>query len=140
MKQTKGFVTDDGTFFENEYEAELYEAEFRLRAGLTTTFPQLNQEPFFTIVLTLKRELMEYLNAHSTTDANKPIPDEGEERVEDEPRPAPKADEHSAYVSSAEEDLASVLKLPTRRPSHVPDVRSGTQPEEVSNRSALDGP
>lgn len=140
MKQTKGFVTDDGTFFESEGEAQLYEAEFRLRGALSTTFPSLNQEPFFTIVLTLKRELTEYLNAHSTTNAAKPDPDEGEVRDEDEVSEAPPVDEHPAIINSAEEDLASILKLPTRRPSHVPDVRSGTQPEEVSDRSALDGP
>lgn len=140
MKQTKGFVTDDGTFFESEYEAELYEAEFRLRAGLVATFPNLNQEPFFSIVLTLKHELMEYLNAHSTANATRRDPDPTEIADEAPVSEPPKANEHPAYINSAEEDLASVLKLPVRRHSNVSDVGSSTPAEEVSNGSAFDGP
>jgi hypothetical protein len=140
MKQTRGFVTDDGTFFEREREAELYEAEFRLRAGLIASFPNLNQEPFFAIVLEMKRELLEYLNAYFTENATKPDPDKSEVGVEIEEPVAPPFDEHPAYINSAEEDLASILKLPVRRHSNVSDVGSSTPTEEVSNRSALDGP
>ncbi len=139
MKHTEGFVTDDGTFFENEEEAALYEAEFRLRGALSKTFPQLNQEPFFTIVLSLKRELMEYLDAHSTANATKPVADESEIGEQVEPSQPPEAHVSQGYLTGTEEDIASVLKLPIRRHSHVPDVGSGAQSEEVPDRSAIDG-
>jgi hypothetical protein len=139
MKQTQGFVTEDGTFFESEWEAALYEAEFRLRAELGKAFPKLNQEAFFTIVLTMKSELLEYLNAHSTANATKPDPDTSEIGEQVEVSEAPEVDVSAGYVTGTEEDLAPVLKLPTRRPSHVPDMGSGTQSEEVPDRSKVDG-
>lgn len=143
MKQTKGFITEDGTFFEDEFEGNLYEAELHLRHALAERFPQLPQEKFFVVVLGVIREMKEYLNAHTESLANS-VSEQvdtsaSEIGAEDEVSSPPPVDEHPAYLSGTEEDLASVLKLPTRRPSHVPDVGSGTQPEEVPNRSAVDG-
>lgn len=138
MKHTEGFVTDDGTFFEEENEAKLYEAEMALRAELAHQFPKIPQENFFAVVLGVLPQIREYINAY---DANlprvEPDPESVREEVDHGEPPPPHV--HPAYITGTEEDLASILKLPTRRHSHVPDVGSGAQSEEVPNGGSVDG-
>jgi hypothetical protein len=136
----QGYVTEDGTFFESKLDAELYEAEMKLRGVLAGVYGGMNQELFFEVVLGLMPELWSYINAHQavqTATRNQ----QAKEQEREPPDSGEKAEvvEGGGYVSGSEEELASLLKLPVRGPSHVPNVGRGSQSEEVPVRRKVDG-
>lgn len=140
MKMAQGYVTEDGTFFESKLEAELHEAEAKLRVQLATEYPQLNTGGFFEVVQNLMSPLKEYINAYNATytaKSNQQAEDEDRAEVDDGKPSA--TDASIGHVSSTEEDLASLLKLPTRGLSNVPDVGSGPHAKAVSKRRQKHG-
>lgn len=140
MKMAQGYVTDDGTFFESKFEATLYEAETRLRAHLRMADHALDQEKFLTVVFEVMPQMKEFVDAYEAQNtAARNQQAEDEKRKQDEDSEAPPAVESGGHVSSTEADLASLLKLPARRPSHVPDVGRGAPPEAIPERSKVDG-
>lgn len=139
MKMAQGYVTDDGTFFENKLEAELYEAEATLRRMLGTEYPQQNAEQFIEVVQNLMPSLRGYIDAYYATLTAKRNPTEVEDGGKADDRKPPEADAGIGHVSSTEEDLASLLKLPTRGPSHVPDMGSRSHAAKVSKRREKHG-
>ena len=138
MRMAQGYVTEDGTFFESKKEATLYEAEFELRHKLSVGWPQIDQEKFFEVVLNVKENLWSYLNAYNATDTDE-RPATDAEVAEASASNEAKVDEGAGHVEPTEEDIASILKLPTRRHSNVSDVGSGASPEEVPDRRKVDG-
>ena len=140
MKMTQGYVTDDGTFFESKAEAELHEAEMRLRAALSGVYGGLNQEVFFEVVLGLMPELKGYIDAHNTANPPKQHQQtEVEDRAETVNGGAAEATGGIGHVSSTEEDLAALLKLPARGSSHVPNVGRSPRTKKVSERRTKHG-
>jgi hypothetical protein len=137
MRKAAGFITSDGTFFESEVEAWLHEAEVRLRHRLSVEFPQVAQEKFFEVITVLIEEMGEYINAYKV--ANKRDPAEGEVGGEDDDSGKAEAHDSLGHVSSTEEDLAVLLKLPARGSEHVPDVGSGTRTKKVPDGRAKHG-
>jgi hypothetical protein len=136
MKMTQGYVTDDGTFFERKTEAELYEAEVRLRAAL----PDGDRERYLVVLLGTITETKRFIDAYEaahTPARNQPTESEvgGQDERSEEAPPL----EGRGYVSPTEEDLAALLKLPVRRHINVPDVGSGSWPEEIPDRGKVDG-
>jgi len=140
MKMAQGYVTDDGTFFESKQEAELHEAESRLRGTAALAFPELNVDMFITVILQLRNELGEYLNAYAAATTNQRDHSEVEDRAAVDDRPPPEIATGTGHVSSAEEDLAALLKLPPRGPSNVSNVGSGPRTEKVQERRSEHGP
>jgi len=136
MKKASGYITADGSFFENEGEAILYEAELRLRGRLATEFPEVNHERFFTVLVNVMSELREYVNAYK----DKRVDAKSEDGKEDAGGEKAKADDGLGHIDSAEKDLASLLKLPVRGSEHVPDVGSSSRSEKVSDRRSKHGP
>jgi hypothetical protein len=140
MKMAQGYVTDDGTFFESQKEATLHEAESHLRAQLVRVNPELDGDKFLAIVFEVRSQLGSYLDAYNAATATKrDQPAEDEDRGETDKDRPPEVDASLGHVSSTEEDLASLLKLPTRGPSHVPNVGSGPHAEKVSKRRTKHG-
>lgn len=140
MKKTEGFVTDDGTFFESKADAELHEAEMKLRSGLAGVYGGMNQEVFFEVVLGLMPELWSYINAYNTASAvERNQQAEVEDRSEAQLGGAAKADGGVGHVSSTEKDLEALLKLPARGHSHVPDVGGSPRPKEIQKRRTKHG-
>lgn len=139
MKMAQGYVTEDGTFFENKLEAALHEAEATLRRMLGTEYPQLNAEQFIEVVQNLMPSLRGYIDAYYATLTAKRDQTEDEDRGEADEGGSPAADASLGHVSSTEEDLASLLKLPTRGLGHVPDVGSGAHAKAVSKRRQKHG-
>jgi hypothetical protein len=140
MKKTEGYVTDDGTFFENHLEAALHEAESKLRERLVTAFPQVDIEKFIAIVFEVMPQLWSYIHAHNTaTAAKRDQQAEEPDRVEAQHGGEAKVDGGIGHVSSTEEDLASLLKLPPRGPSHVSNVGSGPRTKKIPERRAKHG-
>ena len=140
MKKTEGFITNDGTFFESKTEAELHEAESSLRAQLAVEYPQLSNERFFEVVQSVMPALKGYIDAYNTESAvklNQQTKEQDRAEARDSREAAP--DGGIGHVSSTEEDLASLLKLPPRGPSHVPDVGSGARTKKVPERRAKHG-
>jgi hypothetical protein len=141
MKMAQGYVTDDGTFFESKTEAVLHEAEAGLRRHLAdVSNGAIDADKFLGLVLEVMPALKGFIDAYNsaiTTKLNQQAKDE-DRGAADESEPA-KVDAGLGHVSSTEEDLASLLKLPTRGPSHVPDVGSGPHAKEVSKRRAKHG-
>jgi len=142
MKMAQGYVTDDGTFFESKVEATLYEAEMRLRMQLAhlTAFPKLDADAFLAVVFEVRTQLRIYLDAHQAQDTAARN-QQAKEQEREPPDSSQKAEvvEGGGYISGTEEDLARLLKLPTRGLGHVPDVGRGSQSEEVPNRREVDG-
>ena len=140
MKMAQGYVTDDGTFFESKLEAELHEAEALLRGNIGASFPQLDVDKFLVIVLEIMPTLKGFIDAYNSAAAvklNQQAQDEN--RRETNASEPPTVDASVGHVSSTEEDLASLLKLPTRGPSHVPDVGSRAHAEKISKRRQKHG-
>jgi hypothetical protein len=138
MKETKGYLTENGTFFENKAEATLYEAELRLRSRLADFNGRLDHEKFLEVVLAVMPELGEYIHAFYATRPAEPD-SEVEDREETDDRPPPEIAGGTGHVSSAEEDLASLLKLPPRGPGNVPDVGGSPRTTKVSKRRQKHG-
>jgi hypothetical protein len=142
MKMTQGYVTDDGTFFESKHEAELHEAEMRLRIQLAhlTAFPKLDTDAFLAVVFEVRTQLRSYLDAYSAaTTAQRDQQTEEQDRTTADDRRAAQADGGIGHVSSTEKDLEALLKLPARGHSHVPDVGSSPRPKEVQKRRSKHG-
>ena len=142
MKKTEGFVTDDGTFFESKVEAELHEAELRLRMQLAhlTAFPDLNADAFLAVVFEVRTQLRTYIDAYNTaTTSKRDQQAEEQDRTTADDRRAAQADAGIGHVSSTEEDLASLLKLPPRGPSHLPNMGGGPRPKKEQERRAKHG-
>jgi hypothetical protein len=140
VKMTQGYVTDDGTFFESKLEAELHEAETRLRAQLAIAYPKISQEMFLQVVFELRSQLRSYIDAYNTATATKlDQPAQEPDRAETVNGGATEAAGGIGHVSSTEEDLASLLKLPPRGPSHVPNVGGSPRSKKVSDRRQKHG-
>lgn len=140
MKKTEGFVTDDGTFFESQHEAVLHEAEFRLRAQMAVEYPQVGIEGFIEIVGQLMPTLKGYIDAYNTaatSQRNQPAKEPDGAEASDSRKA--EADGGIGHVSSTEEDLKALLKLPPRGPSNVPDVGSSPRPKKVQERRTKHG-
>lgn len=138
MKQASGYVTDDGTFYEREVDAQLHETENRLRHRLAEEFHNLNQEMFFTVVFTIMPALRSYINAHDAAHPDVSDPTEDENRGEDQPDTS-EASDSLGHVSASEESIASLLKLSVGRPSHVPDVGGGSRTEALPDGGSVNG-
>lgn len=141
MKKTEGFVTDDGTFFENQMEATLHEAESLLRGQLIAEFPQIDIDKFIAIVFQVMPTLKGYIDAHFAAGAAK-LDKQAEEQDGTEALDSreAKADGGIGHVSSTEEDLAALLKLPPRGHSNVSNVGDSPRPKKVQERRAKHGP
>lgn len=140
MKMAQGYITEDGTFFESKLEAELYEAEVALRMSLVGVNASLDPEKVLETILAVMPQLRRYVDAHYATIATQRDQQAKEQdRRETDASEPPKADANLGHVSSTEEDLASLLKLPARGPSHMPDVGSGTHAAKVSKRREKHG-
>jgi hypothetical protein len=138
MRKAEGFITGDGTFFESKSEAELHEAEVKLRHRLSVEFPQVSQEKFLEVMTVLIDEMGEYINAYQV--ANKRDPAESEVGGEIDDGIQATANDSLGHVSSTEEDLAVLLKLPARGLEHVPDVGSSARTKKVPNGRKKHGP
>ena len=142
MKKTEGFVTDDGTFFESQLEAGLHEAELRLRMQLAhlPTFPDLNADAFLAVVFEVRTQLRSYLDAHNAANTAKSDQQaEEQDRTTAGDRRAAQADGGIGHVSSTEEDLAALLKLPARGHSDVSNVGDRPRTKKVQERRAKHG-
>jgi len=143
MKPTQGYLTEDGTFFESKQEAALYEAEIRLRDAFTDRYQKGDVEVFMTVVRALRKQIGDYCNVYFTPSPinnDEPnAPAEIEEREEAPASPPTTVDDRPRILTGTEEDIASVLKLPTRRHRNVSDVGSGTLTEEIPDRGPLYG-
>ena len=143
MKMTQGYLTEDGTFFESKQEAALYEAEIRLRDAFTDRYQKGDVEVFMTVVRALRKQIGDYCNVYFTPSPinnDEPnAPAEIEEREEAPASPPTTVDDRPRILTGTEEDIASVLKLPTRRHRNVSDVGSGTLTEEIPDRGPIYG-
>jgi hypothetical protein len=134
VKPVQGYVTGDGTFFESKREAQLYEAEIELKDRLLTEFPKVKIELVMAMLEAVMPQLRRYCDAHFYA----PNTTESEIR-EESPEPEAKADGHSSFLIGTEEDIKGVLKLPSGRPRHVPDLGHRPYAKEVSDGGEIDG-
>jgi hypothetical protein len=134
MKPAQGYITNDGSFFESKKEATLYEAELELRGCIAEKFPKVQLELVMAMLVAVMPELRRYCDAYFYA----PNTPEGE-IGEASPEPETQADGHSGFFSGTEEDLKGVLKLPTGRPRHVPDLGHRPYAKEVSDGGEVDG-
>jgi hypothetical protein len=134
MKEAKGFITGDGSFFEKREDAELFEAEGRLRDALAFTVPAVDPDRFLSIIEMCMTPVKVYIDA-----VNKARPDIAENAAKVAATEQAPPDDGLGHISAAEEDLEGLLKLPVRGSSDVPDVGSRPRSEKVSNRSKKHG-
>jgi hypothetical protein len=139
MKKAEGFITEDGTFFTSVEEAVLHESELRLRAKLSVEYPDLSQGKFFEIVTQLIFDVGEYINAYNAAHPSKRTEPEDEIGDEADVSEPPETHDGLGHVSSTEEDLTALLKLPARRPEHVSNVGSSPRTTKVPDRRKKHG-
>ena len=129
MRSVRGFLADDGVFFDTAEDAELYEALHALEFSVKNI--GADPEKFMIVLIGCEEQLRRYLDAKSRYEkAEAAYPREGVPNAE----PAvDHADDDGA------EEHASVLEQPADEHEHVPDVRSGVGTEAVPDGSPVDG-
>lgn len=154
MRNVKGFLSDDGVFFDVKEDAELYEALHALEASVRNI--GADPEKFMIVVGGCSKQLRRYLDAKSAYEkaenaqfepsrkrgeaAQHSV--EGEESSEGDnaeagrPDAAP-ADDHAD--NAVAKVHAPVLEQPADEPEYVPDVRSGIGTESVPDDGTLNG-
>jgi hypothetical protein len=134
MRNVKGFLSDDGVFFDAVEDAELYEATHALEAVVANI--GANPEKFLVVVDGCRKQLERYLNAKSKYEAS-----EARSWSTDATRPGAPA---SPVVDNADdcraEDHAPVLEQQADELEHVPDVGSSVRTEAVPDDSPINGP
>jgi hypothetical protein len=125
MRSVKGFLADDGTYFDTAESAELYEALHALEFSVRN----IGADPakFMIVIEGCQDQLRRYLNAKNEYE-------ESEAKGPGDTQPAV----NNTNDSRAEGD-ASVLEQPANEPEHVPDVRSGVGTEAVPDERKIDG-
>jgi len=126
MRNVKGFLSDDGTFFDAEEDAELYEATHALEAIVSNI--GANPEKFMIVVDGCRKQIRRYLDAKDKYE-------QSEGRAWDEAA-SPAA--HNAD-NRGPEGTAPVLEQPADGPEPVPDLGSGIGSEAVSADGKVDG-
>lgn len=140
MRKVSGWTTEDGSFFEEEKAANLYEHEQRLRKAIEASFEQVNPDKLMPVILKLLPQLKGYVNAYYTVQTNEVDLPEPEQKARVRRSEEAETPRGTGFVSGTEEDLEAVLKLPPRRPRHVPDVGRSSLAEEVPDVGEIDGP
>jgi hypothetical protein len=134
VKPVQGYIAMDGTFFESKRAAMLYEAEQELRARIVQEYPKVELERVMYLLVTVMPELRRYCDAHYNE------PDLAESEVgEASPEPQAKVDGGTGFFDGTEEDIKGVLKLPTGRHRHVPDLGHRPYAKEISDGGEVDG-
>jgi hypothetical protein len=125
MKSVRGFLADDGTFFDAKEDAELYEALHALEFSVKN----IGADPakFMIVVEGCQEQLRRYLDAKSNYEKSEAV------------GPAPASDSVDHANDGRAEADAPILKQPVDEHQHVSDVRSGVGAEAVPNDSAVDG-
>src|SRR6187402_2737322 len=121
MKRVRGYLTQDGTFFELEVDANLYEAEIDLRTRSGNA--KIDPDRLIDALRMLHAPIRKYLNAI-------------ENKKDNEANSAELVVDRDAFLNqpndgSTETNPSSVQQLKALSDEHVPDVGSDPQPEAV---------
>lgn len=131
MKRVSGFLTNDGTYFDTEDEARLYDAMAALTFAATNV--GANPKAVFVIVDGCMNQIEEYINAkraHQKAEHANPFSAE------------PTASPAFNYTNdgTTETPIPSILEQPPHVDEYVPDVGSGVGAEEIPDISKINGP
>lgn len=143
MKPVKGFTANDGTFFESEGEAELYEADEALEVLCESH--GIDPTAFKSMVIAAHEQTMRYINAyqaqekiiHDAIEISRETPD-WYDSYQNKQRDA--TDVSSSIDTGTEIDATSVQQQPPSRREHVRQVGRRQLKENVSKPSKGDGP
>lgn len=135
MKPVKGFTANDGTFFENELDAELYEAEEVLEALCESH--GVDPVAFKAMVIASYGPTMRYINAYQAQAGGEKTPD-WYDSYQNKQRDA--TDVSSSIDTGTEIDATSVQQQPPSRREHVRPVGRRQLKENVSKPGKGDGP
>lgn len=134
VKPVQGYIAADGTFFESKREATLYEAEMELRSRITHEFPKVQLDLVMALITHVMPQLRSYCDAYFY------VPNTTESEIgEESPEPASPTDGGTGFFNGTEEDIKAVLKLPTGRPRHVPDLGHRPYAKEIPDSGEVDG-
>lgn len=136
MRNVKGFLSDDGVFFDAEADAELYEAMHALEATVRNIGADPNK--FLIVVEGCRKQLERYLNAKSSFEKSErsSVAKAGDDRRSGEQ--ATPFVEHNADDGSAEA-YTPVLEQPINESEHVPNMGCSVSTEAIPDDSALNG-
>jgi hypothetical protein len=142
VKPAKGFMTDDGNFFETEPEAEFHEAETRMMtvlsrvAGLENT-PYI--DTFMETCVTHKAEIRRYLDAYEAVNQQQEITtdQQADDRAALERLITSRYPQDDTAGSQAD---ASLQPFTRHGHSDVSDVGGGPRSETVQDDTTRDGP
>jgi hypothetical protein len=127
MRSVKGFLADDGTYFDTAESAELYEALHALEFSVTN----IGADPakFMIVIEGCQDQLRRYLDAKNKY----------EESEATGPRPGNAQPVVNNTDNGRAEGDAPVLEQQVDKPEHVPDIRSGVGTEAVPDERKVDG-
>jgi len=113
MEKVTGFLTHDGTFFQDEDEAELYDATQGLDDALLDM--NVNGEKFRNAAVICSEAVLRFLEAHRNVENNK------------------------AHDLAGEESAEGVFKQSVGSSQHLPYLGGSEQPEAVQHDGQGDG-
>ena len=124
MKSVKGFLADDGTYFDAREDAELYEALHALEFSVRS----IGADPskFMIVVTGCQEQLRRYLDAKSSYEKSEAT------------GPAAPDSVNNTNDSNTKAD-APVLEQSADEHQHMPNVRSGISTEAVRDDGPIDG-
>lgn len=149
MKSVKGYLTDDGTFFDNATDAEFYDALQAL--SLTAKSQNINPERLITAIDLSAKEVGRYLNAKYAKEKS----DEQKTAIEFESNNGvnpyiwsaneQRGDNPNALIidhadnGRAEEDIPSFLNKQASVDEPMPNVGSGVSTETIRDNGSQHG-
>lgn len=132
-KPVQGFLSDDGVFFDTFPEADMHNAEMKIRAFCVTHKPNpIDDERLFDIIEALAVPIKGYLHAKAVIEGIKA----GNYRT----RQAAQAEEDKAGSDEDGTGPSSIFEQPTDGHEPMPDMGDGTSTESILGERTSDGP
>jgi hypothetical protein len=144
VKPAKGFMTDDGNFFETEPEAEFHEAETALMVVLgkeTITTGGLFLDQFMETCVTHKAEIRRYLDAYEAVNQQEATAvNEADITAAELERLIGPTGWHPQDDAAGSQADASIQPLTDNGHSDMSDVGGSPRSETVQDDTTRDGP
>lgn len=135
MKEAYGYITEDGKFFENQEDAEEYEAWISLSAALNE-ITAIDATSVLAIIVTVPNEIRRYIDANAA--ANKlragALPNEAATRYREI-----QASVSAKDTAGREANNETVLEQSPRIDESLPDMGCSKLKEEIQLKCKIDG-
>ena len=139
-RATSGYLSEDGTFFETEAEADLHTAEMKIIAYCVSHTPKpIDSDKLLAAIEALAAPIKEYLNAKDRLEAPKNDWNREVDEWADRISPSAKTEEDQADKDESGEGIDAVLEQSVDGHEPMSNVGDGSQSEGILNKRKSHG-